>query len=129
MMPSSAAVSGLLNFEGVRRMPRRSETSKESPIMNALRKLRESGNATIADYERLLAPNVVFHSRVLIRTAEGRDVVAKIFATSTTLREGGYTGEWRLDDRRTLLRWKGKIQGVTSWKALILSKKMTRGSS
>jgi hypothetical protein len=79
--------------------------------MHAIRKLRESGHATVADYEKLLAPNVVFHSPVLIRTAEGRAVVARIFATSTTLREGAYTGEWRLDDRRTLLRWKGKIQG------------------
>jgi hypothetical protein len=79
--------------------------------MHAIRKLRESGHATIADYEELLAPNVVFHSPVLIRTIEGRAVVAKIFATSTTLREGAYTGEWKLDDRRTLLRWKGKIQG------------------
>ena len=79
--------------------------------MHAIRKLRESGHATIADYEKLLAPNVVFHSPVLIRTVEGRAVVAKIFATSTTLREGAYTGEWKLDDRRTLLRWKGKIQG------------------
>ena len=24
---------------------------------------------------------------------------------------GAYTGEWKLDERRTLLRWKGKIQG------------------
>src|SRR5215470_14871362 len=78
--------------------------------MHAIRKLRESGHATVADYEKILAPNVVFHSPVLIRTAEGREVVAKIFATSTTLREGAYTGEWKLDDRRTLLRWKGKIQ-------------------
>ena len=79
--------------------------------MHALRKLRESGHATVADYEKLLAPNVVFHSPVLIKAAEGRAVVAKIFATSTTLREGAYTGEWKLDERRTLLRWKGKIQG------------------
>ena len=79
--------------------------------MHAIRKLRESGHATVADYEKLLAPNVVFHSPVLIRTVEGRAVVAKIFATSTTLREGAYTGEWKLDDQRTLLRWKGKIQG------------------
>jgi len=79
--------------------------------MHPIRKLRESSHATVADYERLLAPNVVFHSPVLIRTMEGRAVVAKIFATSTTLREGAYTGEWKLDDRRTLLRWKGKIQG------------------
>ena len=78
--------------------------------MHALRKLRESGHATVADYEKLLAPNIVFHSPVLIRAAEGRAVVAKIFATSTTLRDGSYTGEWKLDDRRTLLRWKGTIQ-------------------
>lgn len=34
----------------------------------------------------------------------------RVFAASTTLREGAYTGEWKLDDRRTLLRWKGKIE-------------------
>ena len=79
--------------------------------MHAIRKLRESGHATVADYEKILAADVVFHSPVLIRTIEGRTAVAKIFATSTTLREGAYTGEWKLDDRRTLLRWKGKIQG------------------
>jgi len=79
--------------------------------MHALRKLRESGRATVAENEKLLAPNVVFHSPVLIHAAEGRAVVAKIFATSTTLREGAYAGEWKLDDRRILLRWKGKIQG------------------
>ena len=79
--------------------------------MHIIRKLRESGDATVADYEKILAANVVFHSPVLIRTIEGREVLAKIFAASTTLREGAYTGEWKLDDRRTLLRWKGKIQG------------------
>jgi hypothetical protein len=47
--------------------------------MHAIRKLRESGHATVADYEKLLAPNVVFHSPVLIRALEGRAVVAKIF--------------------------------------------------
>jgi hypothetical protein len=85
--------------------------SKESSTMHAIRKLRESGHATAADYEKILAANVVFHSPVLVRTVEGRTVVAKIFAASTTLREGAYTGEWKLDDRRTLLRWKGEIQG------------------
>ena len=53
----------------------------------------------------------VFHSPVLVRTVEGRAIAAKIFATSTTLRDGAYTGEWKLHDRSTLLRWKGKIQG------------------
>src|SRR5438445_12277709 len=48
---------------------------------------------------------------VLITTAEGVVVIANIFGTSTIMREGGYTGEWKLDDRRTLLMWKGKIQG------------------
>jgi len=85
--------------------------SKESSTMHLIRKLRESGHATAADYETILAANVVFHSPVLIRTIEGRAVVAKIFAASTTLREGAYTGEWKLDERRTLLRWKGKIEG------------------
>jgi hypothetical protein len=85
--------------------------SKEPSAMHAIRKLRESGHATVADYETILAADVVFHSPVLIRAIEGRAVVAKIFATSTTLREGAYTGEWKLDDRRTLLRWKGKIEG------------------
>jgi hypothetical protein len=79
--------------------------------VHAIRRLREVGHATLANYETLLAENVVFHSPVLIRTIEGREVVAKIFAASTTLREGAYTGEWKLDDHRTLLRWKGKIQG------------------
>ena len=46
-----------------------------------------------------------------MRALEDRAAIAKIFATSTTLRDGAYIGEWRLDDRRTLLRWKGKIQG------------------
>ena len=79
--------------------------------MHPLRELRASGHATIADYEKLLAENVVFHSPVLVRAIEGRAVIAKIFATSTTLREGAYLGEWKLDDRHTLLRWKGEIHG------------------
>ena len=96
--------------------------------MHAIRILRESGHATVADYEKILAANVVFHSPVLIRAIEGRAVVAKIFATSTTLREGAYTGEWKLDDRRTLLRWKGKIQGQ-ELESFDITKKTTRDSS
>src|SRR5690349_13773162 len=79
--------------------------------MHALRKLREAGHANPADYAKLLAPNVVFHTPLLIRAMEGRAVVARMLANSTTLREGAYTGEWKLDDRRTLLGWKGEIQG------------------
>jgi hypothetical protein len=47
--------------------------------MHAIRKLRKTGHATVADYEKLLATNVVFHSPVLIRALEGRAVVAKLF--------------------------------------------------
>jgi hypothetical protein len=49
--------------------------------------------------ERAERDHVFFHSPVLKRTAEGRAVVAKIFATSTTLREGAYPGDWKLDER------------------------------
>src|SRR2546422_432144 len=63
--------------------------------MHPIRKLRELGHASVADYEKLLAENVVFHSPVLVRAIEGRAVIAKIFATSTTLREGAYIGEWK----------------------------------
>ena len=55
--------------------------------MHPIRKLRELGHASLADYEKLLAENVVFHSPVLVRAIQGRAVIAKIFATSTTLRE------------------------------------------
>jgi len=66
--------------------------------MHAIRQLRESGHATAADYEKLLVANVVFHSPVLIRAIEGRAVVAKIFATSTTLREGRVNGSWTIEE-------------------------------
>ena len=91
--------------------------------MHAIRKLRESGHATVLTTKQ-------FSLQMLFFTALSRVVqsLQKIFATSTTLREGAYTGEWKLDDRRTLLRWKGKFR-VTSWKASILSKKTTRDSS
>jgi hypothetical protein len=55
--------------------------------MHAIRKLRESGRATVADYEKLLAENVVFHSPVLIRTVEGRVAVAKIGTRKSALQE------------------------------------------
>ena len=96
--------------------------------MHPIRKLRELGDASVAHYEKLLAKNVVFHSPVLVRAVEDRAVIAKIFATSTTLREGAYTGEWKLDDRRTLLRWKGKFR-VTNSKVWMSLKKMKKDSS
>lgn len=79
--------------------------------MHPLRKLRESGNNTPAAVAELLAENVVFHSPLLVRAVEGREKVAVIMATSPKIRHGAYTGEYRLDNRNTLLRWKGEIEG------------------
>ena len=61
--------------------------------MHPIRKLRESGHATAADYETLLAADVVFHRSVLVRTVEGRTLVArppqlKILAREAAVPEG-----------------------------------------
>ena len=76
--------------------------------MHPLRKLRESGDNTPAAVAKLLAENVVFHSPLLVRALEGREKVAVILATSPKIRHGAYTAEYRLDDRNTILRWRGR---------------------
>jgi hypothetical protein len=52
--------------------------------MHPLRKLRESGKPTAAQVSELLAENVVFNSPILIRPIEGREVIATIFAQSSS---------------------------------------------
>jgi hypothetical protein len=79
--------------------------------MHPLRKLRESGDYTIGSVAKLLAEDAVFHSPLLVRQVEGRDKVALIMSTSPKIRHGTYTGEYRLDDRNTFLRWMGTIEG------------------
>ena len=80
--------------------------------MHPLRKLRESGHPTPAEVGELLAENVVFNSPILIRPAEGRDVVAAIFAQSSATRgSGDYTAEVKLDEHTTFLRWVGTMDG------------------
>jgi hypothetical protein len=79
--------------------------------MHPLRRLRESGQATVEQNKALLAEDVVFHSRVLVKAVTGRDAVAAIFATSASVREGRYVAEHKLDDRTTFLWWKGMIDG------------------
>ena len=70
--------------------------------MHPLRKLRESGKATPAQVSALLADNVVFNSPILVRPIEGREVVAAIFAQSSSTRGSGtYTAEFKLDERTT----------------------------
>ena len=79
--------------------------------MHPLRKLRESGHATVEQNKALLAEDVVFHSPVLVKAVTGRDAAATIFATSASVREGRYVAEHKLDDRTTFLWWKGTIDG------------------
>ncbi len=79
--------------------------------MHPLRKLRESGPATVAQYKALLAETVVFHSPVLVKAVEGREAVAAIFSVSASVRDGRYVAEYRLDDRTTFLWWKGTLDG------------------
>jgi hypothetical protein len=74
--------------------------------MHPLRKLRESGKPTAAQVSELLAENIVFNSPILIRPIEGREVIATIFAQSSSTRGSGtYTAEFKLDERTTFLRW------------------------
>lgn len=80
--------------------------------MHPLRKLRESGSATPSQVRELLAENVVFRSPILIRPIDGRDVIAAIFAQSSSTRgSGAYTAEFKLDERTTFLRWEGTMDG------------------
>src|SRR5262249_45661939 len=57
--------------------------------MHPLRKLRESGNATPAQVSALLAENIVFNSPILVRPIKGREVIAAIFAQSSSTRGSG----------------------------------------
>ncbi len=80
--------------------------------MHPLRKLRESGHPTAAQVSELLAENIVFNSPLLIRPIDCREVIAAIFAQSSSTRgSGNYTAEFKLDEHTTFLRWVGTMDG------------------
>jgi hypothetical protein len=80
--------------------------------MHPLRKLRESGKYSVAQMRELLAENAIFNIPLLIRPIEGRDMLAAIFAQSSSMRGSGtYTAEFKLDERTTFLRWVGTMDG------------------
>jgi hypothetical protein len=81
--------------------------------MHPLRKLREEGPPTPEQVAAILADDVVMHSPVLIRPIIGRDVVALTISNSSHSRDdpGKYIYEGKLDDRTTLLRWQGTVEG------------------
>ena len=81
--------------------------------MHPIRELRESGQATAAQFAALLADDVVMHSPLLIRAIVGREAVARTMAASSKNRDnpGAYVLERRLDKDTTFLRWQGTIEG------------------
>src|SRR3984885_6649046 len=81
--------------------------------MHPLRKLREAGPPTPNQVAAILAANVVMHSPVLIKPIIGRELVAITISNSTHSRDdlGKYIFEAKLDDRTTLLRWEGTVEG------------------
>lgn len=80
--------------------------------MHPFRILRENHAATAEDYAKLLAEDVVFHTPVLVKSLKGRALCAMVFAATPTAKEGGsFIGEWKLDERRTFLLWRGETQG------------------
>jgi hypothetical protein len=80
--------------------------------MHPLRKLRESGKPAPAQIRELLAENIVFNSPILARPIEGRDVIAAIFAQSSSTRGSGtYIAEFKFDEHTTFLRWVGTMDG------------------
>ncbi len=81
--------------------------------MHPLPKLRLAGPPSYAQVCEILADDVVMHSPLLIKAIVGRDAVAKTIVASAQNRDnpGEYILERKVDDRTTLLRWQGTIEG------------------
>ena len=81
--------------------------------MHPFRKLREAGPPTPEQAVAILAENVVMHSPVLVKPIVGRELVAITISNSSHSRDnpGRYVFEARVDDRTTLLRWQGTVEG------------------
>lgn len=81
--------------------------------MHPLRKLREAGAPSPEQVAAILAENVVMHSPVLIKPILGRELVAITISNSSHSRDdpGKYVFEGKLDERTTLLRWQGTVEG------------------
>ena len=81
--------------------------------MHPLRKLREAGPPTPEQVAEILSEHVVMHSPMLVKAIEGRANVAVTISNSSKSRDnpGKYIYEGRLDEKTTLLRWQGTIEG------------------
>jgi hypothetical protein len=81
--------------------------------MHPFRKLREAGPPSPQQAAAILAEDVVMHSPVLIKPIVGRELVAITISNSSHSRDdpGKYVFEAKVDDRTTLLRWQGTVEG------------------
>ena len=81
--------------------------------MHPFRKLREAGPPTPEQAAAILAENVVMHSPVLVKPIIGRELVAITISNSSHSRDnpGQYIFEAKVDNRTTLLRWQGAVEG------------------
>lgn len=81
--------------------------------MHPLRELRQGTPPTPEQLAQILNENVVMHSPVLIKPIVGHELVAFTLSNSARSRDepGRYVFEGKLDDRTTLLRWQGTIEG------------------
>jgi len=97
--------------------------------VHPLRKLRESGKPTAAQVSELLAENVVSTARS-DRPIEGREVVATIFAQSSSTRGSGtYIAEFKLDEHTTFLRWVGPwMAQLESWESSWITSRADSGA-
>ena len=75
-----------------------------------LRQFKESPGATLEGLKALLADDVVFSSPIFSREVKGKDLVAQVMLTSTSVRDGRFTHEFK-QDNETVLIWEGKIDG------------------
>jgi len=110
---SAGTASAKLTFKTSFRPHSQTFKSKDDIIMHPLRKLRETGAPTPAQVAVILAENVVMHSPVLIKPIIGRELVAFAISNASQSRDnpGKYVYEGKLDDRTTLLRWQGMVEG------------------
>jgi hypothetical protein len=75
-----------------------------------LRQFKESPGATSDSLKVLLADDVVFSSPIFSREVTGKELVAEVMLTSTSVRDGHFTHEFR-QGNETVLIWEGIIDG------------------
>ena len=75
-----------------------------------LREFKETPGASLDGLRSLLAEDVVFSSPIFSREVIGKDLVAEVMLTSTTVRDGKFTHEFK-DGNETVLIWEGSIEG------------------